>query len=69
MTVHGCGLRISEATQLKASDIDRPRMQLRVRNGKGALKKSGVRRKVVTARRLAEVRSRMLYQLALKMSR
>src|SRR4029077_7193208 len=36
MTVYGCGLRISEATQLKTSDIDRPRMQLRVRNGKGA---------------------------------
>jgi len=36
MTVYGCGLRISEATQLKASDIDRARMQLRVRNGKGA---------------------------------
>jgi integrase len=36
MTVYGCGLRISEATQLKTSDIDRPRMQLRVRDGKGA---------------------------------
>ena len=36
MTIYGCGLRISEATQLKTSDIDRPRMQLRVRNGKGA---------------------------------
>ena len=35
MTVYGCGLRISEATQLKTSDIDRARMQLRVRNGKG----------------------------------
>src|SRR5258708_29101329 len=33
MTVYGCGLRISEATQLKTTDIDRPRMQLRVRNG------------------------------------
>ena len=33
MTVYlGCGLRISEATQLKTSDIDRARMQLRVRN-------------------------------------
>jgi integrase/recombinase XerD len=28
MTVYGCGLRISEATQLKTSDIDRARMQL-----------------------------------------
>ena len=36
MTVHGCGLRISEATQLKTTDIDRARMQLRVRDGKGA---------------------------------
>src|SRR6201987_6211266 len=36
MTIYGCGLRISEATQLKTSDIDRARMQLRVRNGKGA---------------------------------
>jgi integrase len=36
MTVHGCGLRLSEATQLKTSDIDRARMQLRVRDGKGA---------------------------------
>jgi site-specific recombinase XerD len=36
MAVYACGLRISEATQLKTSDIDRTRMQLRVRNGKGA---------------------------------
>src|SRR6201997_3631845 len=36
MTVYACGLRISEARELKISDIDRPRMQLRVRNGKGA---------------------------------
>src|SRR6201987_4226225 len=36
MTVYGCGLRISEATKLKTSDIDRARMQLRVRDGKGA---------------------------------
>src|SRR6202790_3673818 len=36
MTVYGCGLRISEATQLKTIDIDRARMQLRVRDGKGA---------------------------------
>src|SRR5246500_1213925 len=36
MTVYGCGLRISEATQLKTSDIDPDRMQLRVRDGKGA---------------------------------
>jgi integrase/recombinase XerD len=36
MTIYACGLRISEATELKTSDIDRARMQLRVRNGKGA---------------------------------
>jgi integrase/recombinase XerD len=36
MTVYACGLRLSEATHLKATDIDRPRMQLRVRQGKGA---------------------------------
>ena len=36
MTVYACGLRISEATQLKTSDIDHARMQLRVRDGKGA---------------------------------
>src|ERR1700736_6795339 len=36
MTVYACGLRISEATDLKTSDIDRARMQLRIRNGKGA---------------------------------
>ena len=32
MTIYGCGLRISEATQLKTSDIHRARMQLRLRN-------------------------------------
>jgi integrase len=36
MAVYAFGLRISEATRLKTSDIDRARMQLRVRNGKGA---------------------------------
>jgi integrase/recombinase XerD len=36
MTIYACGLRISEATELKTSDIDRARMELRVRNGKGA---------------------------------
>jgi site-specific recombinase XerD len=36
MTVYACGLRISEATHLKTDDIDRARMQVRVRNGKGA---------------------------------
>src|ERR671925_1530593 len=35
MTVYACGLRLSEATHLKTTDIDRPRMQWRVRQGKG----------------------------------
>jgi site-specific recombinase XerD len=34
MTVYAAGLRLSEATQLQTTDIDRPRMQLRVRHGK-----------------------------------
>jgi site-specific recombinase XerD len=33
MTVYACGLRLSEETHLKTSDLDRPRMQLRVREG------------------------------------
>jgi integrase len=36
MTVYAAGLRLSEAIALKITDIDRPRMQLRVRHGKGA---------------------------------
>lgn len=36
MTVYAGGLRLSEATQLQTKDIDRARMQLRVRHGKGA---------------------------------
>lgn len=36
MTVYAGGLRLSEATQLKITDIDRARMQVRVRQGKGA---------------------------------
>ena len=35
MTVYAAGLRLSEATQLQTTDIDRPRMQLRVCHGKG----------------------------------
>lgn len=36
MTVYAAGLRLSEAIQLQTRDIDRPRMQLRIRHGKGA---------------------------------
>jgi integrase/recombinase XerD len=35
MTVYACGLRLAETRHLKTSDIDRARMQLRVRKGKG----------------------------------
>jgi len=36
MAVYAGGLRLSEATHLKTTDLDRPRMQWRVRQGKGA---------------------------------
>jgi integrase/recombinase XerD len=36
MTVYAAGLRLSEATHLQTKDLDRARMQLRVRQGKGA---------------------------------
>ena len=35
-TVYGCGLRLDEARHLQIADLDVPRMQLRVRRGKGA---------------------------------
>ena len=35
MTTYAAGLRLSEAIALQTTDIDRPLMQLRVRNGKG----------------------------------
>jgi site-specific recombinase XerD len=34
-TIYACGLRLSEATQLKMRDIDRDRMTVRVEQGKG----------------------------------
>ena len=36
MTVYAAGLRLSEAIALQTTDLDRARMQLRVRHGKGA---------------------------------
>src|SRR5258708_10875365 len=36
MTVYAGGLRLSEATQFQIKDVDRARMQLRLRKGKGA---------------------------------
>lgn len=34
-TIYACGLRLSEATQLKVRDIDRDRMTVRIEQGKG----------------------------------
>jgi site-specific recombinase XerD len=36
MIAYGAGLRVSEACRLQTTDIDRPRMLLHVRDGKGA---------------------------------
>jgi len=35
-TVYACGLRLDEARHLQTADLDVPRMQVRVRRGKGA---------------------------------
>lgn len=35
MTIYSCGLRISEATELKLGDIDSNRMEIRIRGAKG----------------------------------
>jgi len=35
-TIYACGLRVSEATQLKVRDIDRGRMTVRIEQGKGS---------------------------------
>src|SRR6266511_1284709 len=35
-TIYSCGLRLQEGTNLRVSDIDRGRMMLHVRHGKGA---------------------------------
>lgn len=34
-TIYACGLRVSEATQLKVRDMDRDRMTVRIEQGKG----------------------------------
>jgi len=34
-TIYACGLRVSEATQLKVRDVDRDRMTVRIEQGKG----------------------------------
>ena len=41
MTAYAAGLRVSEATHLKVTDIDSQRMMLRVEQGKGSLFCSG----------------------------
>lgn len=42
MTIYSAGLRVSELTHLKVSDIDRARMVIHIRRGKGAKARYGV---------------------------
>jgi len=62
MAVYAGGLRLSEATHLKTTDLDRARMQWRVREGKGAKE----RVLPLSARLLAEFESYWRAQRAAK---
>lgn len=42
MVMYAAGLRVSEATQLKVTDIDSKRMQIRVRHGKGNIDRNAL---------------------------
>ncbi|MCJ7473356.1 MAG: tyrosine-type recombinase/integrase, partial [Actinobacteria bacterium] len=53
MTAYAGGLRISELTKLKVSDIDGKRMMIRIENGKGAKD----RYTILSVRLLEELRS------------
>ena len=53
MTAYGCGLRISEVTNLKVGDIDSKRMMVRINHGKG----DKDRYSIISPRLLAELRS------------
>ena len=53
ITAYGCGLRISEVTNLKVGDIDSKRMMVRINHGKG----DKDRYSIISPRLLAELRS------------
>ena len=53
MTAYGCGLRISEVTNLKVGDIDSNRMMVRIEGGKG----NKDRYTILSPRLLTELRS------------